>query len=407
MYGWEFPPNFTGGLGIACYGIVHGLLANAVEIALVLPKYPEQADYHVDCFSFNGALEFLSIDRSSFSITNIHSLLRPYIDQQQYEAQLALTLATARQNLENYGYDLVAEVKRYAAIAGKQAALVNHDVIHAHDWLTILAGITARHISGKPLIFHIHALETDRSGEHLNQDIYNIERYGLHAADHVIAVSQYTKNNIVERYSVSPEKITVVHNGLFRHQPIAPLRYALPQHDLKMVLFLGRLTYQKGAFYFIEAAKQILAQRRDIQFVIAGEGDLLSSAIEQVATLKLGTHIHFTHFLDRDAVSRIYDLSDVYVMPSVSEPFGIACLEALEHHVPVIISKQSGVAEVLDNMMTVDFWDTQVLAKQIMALIDQPELRAALLNNIDEKLDQLTWVRLTKKIVGVYHSLVS
>jgi glycogen(starch) synthase len=396
MYGWEFPPNFTGGLGIACYGIVHGLLTNHIEVALVLPRNHAQPEYHIDCFA--------SID-TPFSITSIDSLLKPYIDAKRYQEQLVLELAHLTE-IQPYGYSLLAEVKRYAALAGKQAAHITHDIIHAHDWLTILAGIEARRISGKPLIFQVHALEIDRSGEYLNQDIFNIEQYGLQTADHVIAVSQYTKNRIVSRYGIPAEKVSVAYNGLFRHQRPKKIHPAPINHGLKTVLFLGRLTYQKGAFYFIEAAHKILEQRDDIQFVIAGEGDLLSSAIEHVAYLKLGTKIHFTHFLDRASVSRIYHLSDVYVMPSISEPFGIACLEALEHHVPVIISRQSGVAEVLDCIIAVDFWDTQVLAKKILELIDQPELKEAMLKDIDEKLDQLTWSKLTKKMAELYQQIV-
>jgi glycosyltransferase involved in cell wall biosynthesis len=407
MYGWEFPPNFTGGLGIACYGIVHGLLANEVAIALVLPRHPSQPAYSVHCFSQDDALELLSIDHSSFSVTSIHSLLRPYVDVKRYQEELAVTLATTPKKSHRYGDDLLEEVRRYAMIAGKQAEHVAHDVIHAHDWLTVLAGIEARKISKKPLIFQVHALETDRSGKHLNQEIYNIERYGMEQADHIIAVSQYTKNKIIMRYGISDHKISVSYNGLFRQQRPQKNEVVELKNPLKTVLFLGRLTYQKGVFYFIEAARKILENRQDIQFVVSGEGDLLHSAIEHVASLGLGTHIHFTHFLDRASVSKIYHLSEVYVMPSVSEPFGIACLEALEHHVPVIISKQSGVAEVLDSIITVDFWDTHILAQKIMLLIDEPQLKENLLKNIDQKLDQLTWNNLTKNIVKLYQNLSS
>ncbi len=396
MYGWEFPPNFSGGLGIACYGIVQGMLTNQIEVALVLPWNPTQSKYQTDGFKSINV---------PFSITSIHSLLKPYMDEKQYQAQLIMDDLAHVTEFMHYGDNLMTEVRRYAALASQQAAHVPHDMIHAHDWLTILAGIEARRLSGKPLVFQVHALEIDRSGEALNQEVFDIEQYGLQEADHIIAVSQYTKNRIIERYGVAADKITVAYNGLFRHQH--PKKHAVmaSKNSLKTILFLGRLTYQKGVFYFIEAARSILAKRNDIQFVIAGEGDLLSSAIEQVASLKLGTHIHFTYFLDREAVSKIYHQSDVYVMPSVSEPFGIACLEALEHHVPVIISNQSGVAEVLDCMMTVDFWDTDALEKKIIALIDQPEIREHLLSNIDEKLDQLTWNKLTQSIIAAYEHL--
>ena len=446
MYGWEFPPHFTGGLGIACYGIVHGLLTNKIEVALVLPQNPSLPEHN--------ASGFQSIN-TPFSILSIHSLLKPYIDEKRYQEQLALDLihmtelvsrpantipypvvpakagihVQLDQNtttgmdphfrgddtkvptlqdeaLVEYSDNLVGEVRRYAALASRHALQTSHDVIHSHDWLTILAGIEARRLSGKPLIFQVHALEIDRSDEDLNQDIFRIEHYGLHAADHIVAVSHYTKNRIIERYGIAAEKITVSYNGLFRHQRPQKDVSIVSKNPLKTVLFLGRLTYQKGVFYFIEAARRILETRNDIQFVIAGEGDLLSSAIEQVAHLKLGTNIHFTYFLDRESVSKIYHLSDVYVMPSISEPFGIACLEALEHHVPVIISKQSGVSEILDCMMTVDFWDTELLKKRIVELIDEPEIKKQLLANIDEKLDHLSWEKMTQNIVNCYSNLI-
>lgn len=396
MYGWEFPPNFTGGLGIACYGIVHGLLTNKIEVALVLPRNPAQPEYQASCFQ--------SID-TPFSITSIHSLLKPYIDEKRYQEQLAIDLVHMPE-LPDYGDNLLSEVRRYADLASQQAAQTPHDIIHAHDWLTILAGIEARRVSGKPLIFQVHALEIDRSDENLNQNIFQIEQYGLRAADHIIAVSQYTKNRMIERYGITAEKISVSYNGLFRHQRPQKDASTSSKNTQKTVLFLGRLTYQKGVFYFIEAARSILETRHDIQFVIAGEGDLLSTAIAQVAYLKLGTNIHFTYFLDRESVSKIYHMSDVYVMPSISEPFGIACLEALEHHVPVIISKQSGVSEVLDCIITVDFWDTELLTKRILELVDQPEIKERLLTNIDEKLDHLNWERITQNIIACYTNLI-
>jgi glycosyltransferase involved in cell wall biosynthesis len=398
MYGWEFPPNFTGGLGIACYGIVQGLLANAVEVALVLPhpstnNNPEQP----------LALEIFSIGQqnpSSFSVNMVTSLLKPYIDNQRYQ-QLRLE----NENHEiNFGHTLLAEVHRYAQLASHHAACIDHDVIHAHDWLTILAGVAARKISGKPLIFQVHALETDRCGEQANPDIFAIEQYGLQAADHVIAVSQYTKEQIVTQYGIAPEKITVVYNGIFPNA-IRTSPPTIKNNTLKTVLFLGRLTYQKGVNYFVEAARKILAQRDDIQFVIAGEGDLLAGTMEYVANLRLGTHIHFTHFLNRDEVAEIYQRSDIYVMPSVSEPFGIACLEALANHIPVIVSKQSGVSEVSKSVVIVDYWDTDLLAEKILLLIDKPAFAKQLLSHVDQELAQLTWDKVTLPMIDLYHRL--
>jgi glycosyltransferase involved in cell wall biosynthesis len=407
MYGWEYPPHISGGLGIACYGIVQGLLANAVEVTLVLP----QGVQHFSSANHDGSTLLAFSETINVQLTNkrFTSIIKPYISAQAYlQAKKSLPDDSSESDEENlltqweffFGGELVAEVMRYAMRVGQLAATEPHDVIHVHDWLTILAGVEAKRMSGKPLIFHVHSLEVDRSGEHLNQTIYEIERYGLAQADQIIAVSHYTKNIIVTRYGIAAEKITVVHNGVFPTEIKYKTEQTAPR--IKTVLFLGRVTYQKGPYYFIEAANKVLQQRKDIQFVIAGEGDLWESAIEHVAALRLGQHVHFTGFLDRESVEKIYLLSSIYVMPSVSEPFGISCLEALSHQVPVIISKQSGVAEVLQHAITVDFWDVNELAAKIMALIDHPMLYKELLESSARELATLSWDKAAHNILAVY-----
>ena len=411
MYGWEFPPKITGGLGVACYGIVKSLIAQQIKIWLVLP-HVMHTEHH------EGSDGFITDNQEMFEIiTNVKNndhdikikfvdtILMPYMTAESYSfTKNAVLTDASSQNKEQYGNNLISEIKRYARSAGKIAAQTTHDIIHAHDWLAILAGIEAKKISKKPLVFHVHALETDRSGENLNQEIFDIEKYGFSMSDRIIAVSQYTKNKIVEHYHIDPEKIDVAYNGLFHN----PLKYnpVEPINKQKTVLFLGRITHQKGPFYFIDVARHILSKRKDVQFVIAGTGDLLQDLIEYVAQHKLGRYVHFTGFLGRNLVDKIYLKSNVYVMPSISEPFGISCLEALSNNVPVIISKQSGVAEVLPHAIKVDFWDIHGFSDKILSLLDNPELGETLLHKSKADLDGLLWENSAKSIIQSYLKII-
>ena len=421
MYGWEFPPHISGGLGIACYGIVKGLVAHHINVALVLPQAMWQGNHSE---SGNPAIlvagpskntnAFSPDELEHLGIQYINAILTPYLTDRTYQdlkkecsgqASAILRGDAALDLMVDYGSDLISEAVRYAIQAGALASKTQHDVIHAHDWLTVLAGIEAKKISGKPLIFHVHSLEHDRSGAHLNSAIFDIEHYGLQEADVIITVSQYTKRMIVEKHGISPEKITVVYNGLLvreKQKENKILPYVSFKEKQKTVLFLGRVTYQKGPFYFLDAAYKILNERTDIQFVIAGDGDLLHDLIEYAAQLRIGRHVHFTGFLGRDWVEEIFQLSDVYVMPSVSEPFGISCLEALSYDVPIIISKQSGASEVLNHALKVDFWDIDEMASKIMALVDYPALGLELLKNSEQDLRPLSWNNSSLDIINVY-----
>lgn len=394
MFGWEFPPKISGGLGVACHGIVQSLLAQQIDITLVLP-------FSQDNMTLQEAhLQYLqALDQPTYygeiKIELVNALLRPYFNAQQYASHKKNTKARL------YGEDLLTEIKRYAEQAALIARKATYDVIHVHDWLTVLAGISAKKISGKPLVFHIHALEQDRSPNQQDNNACAIEKRGLEEADIVIAVSYYTKKRIIQEYQIPAEKIQVVYNG----HPGAVLYdindYSLPKENYK-ILFLGRVTEQKGPYYFIKAAEKILSLRRDIEFIIAGEGDQLPYVIETCARLGLASHVHFTGFLDQDEVRSFYQISDVYVMPSVSEPFGIVCLEAIANNLPVILSKQSGVAEVLTHALKVDFWDIDQLAENIMALVDYPALQKEMLPHAKRQLSALTWDVAAQKIITIY-----
>lgn len=397
MYGWEFPPHISGGLGVACYGIVQGLLDLHVDCTLVLP------DLGNEPINMNARLTVIKTQQNSGALTThpINSLLRPYQTGESYQT---LYEQTAQKKI--YGNNLWAEIHRYAEVASQAAVTEKHDLIHAHDWLTILAGVKAKAISGKPLIFHVHALEIDRSGANLCQAVFDIEKFGMEQADAIIAVSQFSKDIMIKHYGIPAEKITVVHNGIFQEKILPLTQNKQMDAPRAIVLFLGRVTQQKGPFYFIEAAINILSKRQDIEFVIAGEGDQLSHMIEKVAAAGISDHVYFTGFLEPKAVKELYQMSHVYVMPSVSEPFGIACLEALSHNLPVIISKQSGVSEVLNHSLKIDYWDVDALATKIMALIDFPALRHEMLMHNQKELTHLSWDIAAAKILAVYEKLL-
>jgi glycogen synthase len=412
MFGWEFPPHISGGLGTACFGMTRALTGMGHEVAFVIPRW--------DGGRHSGAVELVAASQTplgtpdvekpaswkGLTIRSVRSALRPYLDDRHYRS--LLTGQPGSRLLEmtgNYGPDLISEVFRYGTAAGVIARERRFDVIHAHDWMTVFAGVEARRTSGKPFLLHIHALEFDRCGEDINQDIYDIERYGMETADHVIAVSHYTKQTIIGRYGIDPAKITVVHNAVTHHDRIPgdPIRRDPAR---KTVLYLGRITFQKGPDYFVEAAARVLQKLPEATFIMAGAGDMMPQMIERVAELGIGERFHFTGFLTGREVERILAVSDLYVMPSVSEPFGITPLEAMRCDVPVIISRQSGVSEILQHVLKVDFWDVAALADKIIALLRRPALTEEITARSKEELQQIRWEDAALKIVDAYCSLL-
>jgi glycosyltransferase involved in cell wall biosynthesis len=427
MFGWEFPPHVSGGLGTACFGITKALASLGHKIIFVIPKVlGEVGQSHVEFISASE-VPVKKKHRKAFKVFKgldirlIDSYLKPYLSKSQYEDLLrghvvklpahekhrsgtweSLVLEIS----EHYGPNLIAEVVRYAKVAGAIAESQSFDVIHAHDWMTILAGLYAKEVSKKPLILHIHSLEFDRSGEHVNKDIFYIERYGMVSADHIIAVSNYTKNLIVSRYGINPDKISVVHNAVSRTE--APNIYHVGRSpDKKIVLFLGRITFQKGPDFFVEAAAKVLEKLPEVTFVMAGAGDMMPRMIERVAELGIGKNFHFTGFLQGTEVEQIFTMSDLYVMPSVSEPFGISPLEAMIYDIPVIISRQSGVSEILHHALMVDFWDVDDIANKIIAILRYPVLVAEIVERSRDELRNVRWEYAAEKIVEVYRHVLN
>jgi glycosyltransferase involved in cell wall biosynthesis len=422
MFGWEFPPHISGGLGTACYGLVKGMNHHNQEVIFVVPKLWGDEEPLADFVNASAVTIDYREKRfkkfwKNLTYLEVSSFLVPYLGPEQFKKFTDYAIHDRTDVEESifsnkfefsgkYGKNLMEEVSRYALVAAQIARDKNNfDIIHAHDWLAFPAGIAAKEISGKPLVVHVHATEYDRSGETVNQPVYDIERAGMHAADHVVAVSQLTKNIIIRKYGIPASKVTVLHNAVLDASIIkSEYEKKVPE---KIVTFLGRITFQKGPEYFVEAAKIVIDRDPNVRFVMAGNGDLLNRMIDRVAELRMATKFHFTGFLKGDDVDHMYAISDVYVMPSVSEPFGIAPLEAVRHNTPVIISKQSGVAEVLRNAIKVDFWDVDSMADAIFALLHYEGISKMFRELGSEELKKLKWEHVAAKLVTVYEKTLA
>ncbi len=403
MFGWEFPPTISGGLGTACFGMTRALVERGHRVSFVVPSLPvSNRESHVELLAAHDFSAGSETHHAGITVGPVESPLRPYMAPEQYRAVLGGSLL---ESPEHYGTDLFDEVRRYGEAAGAISRRHPFDVIHAHEWLSVHAALRARQESGRPFILHIHALEFDRSGGSGNPDICAVEKLGLTEADHVIAVSHYTKGMIVERYGIDAGKVTVVHNAVSRGEAAGTYR-VVKQPGEKIVLFLGRITHQKGPGYFVEAASRVLRVLPGVTFVMAGSGDLMPQMVERVAELGMGGRFLFTGFLRGDEVERMYAASDLYVMPSVSEPFGIAPLEAMLYDVPVIIARQSGVAEVLHHALTVDYWDVGELANKICAALTYDALTREMIERSREELKAITWDRAARQIEEVYRKVI-
>ncbi len=427
MLGWEFPPFISGGLGTACYGLTRAMSRVGVDILFVLPRaVPQQYSSHVRLASnatnrILGSYEYLLDEFEHVRFKAVPCCLQPYQTPANYletlrstganeslkysEVNESLNILSMTNSGSNYGGDLYQEVHRYADLACSVALCEEFDVIHAHDWMTYPAGIAVSRLTGKPLVVHIHSTEFDRSGEHVNQMVYDIERQGLHYADGVIAVSQLTKKIVVNRYSVDERKIHVVYNAIERNGGFVKANSAGIQKDEKIVLFLGRITMQKGPEYFLAAAKKVLELMDNVKFVMAGSGDMIRRTIEMAAEMGIGHKVLFTGFLRGDDVDKVFRMADLFVMPSVSEPFGLVPLEALRNDVPVLISKQSGVSEVLTHVLKVDFWDVNEMANKIVAVLRHPPLQATLREHGNYEVRKLSWESSAQQCMDVYRSI--
>lgn len=422
MFGWEFPPFNSGGLGTACLGLTKGLSSLGVDVTFVIPKAPKglaAQHSHVNitvASRVKPTQETINKSLPHIHFEEVRTLLTPYMTESEYLAKYKASLKEEmlRRGITEtedhgtdttvYGKDLYSEVIRYSNKAALIASQKEFDVIHAHDWMTYKAGIVAKAVSNKPLVLHIHATEFDRTGGNCNQTVYDIEREGFHAADKILAVSNLTRDTVIQKYGVPPDKVSVVHNAVEFSNKHIECSSKLSQTD-KIVLFLGRITLQKGPEYFVQAAAKVLTKLPNTTFVVAGNGDMEHRMIDLAADLGIGKKMIFTGFLRGDDIDRAYKMADLYVMPSVSEPFGITPLESMRNGTPVLISRTSGVSEVVTHALKVDFWDIHQMASKMISVLKYAPLHECLRDNGSKEVCKFDWKNPAQLCVQAYHEV--
>lgn len=420
MFGWEFPPHISGGLGTACKGLTKALAGfPELEVTFVVPKvWGDEDSEHVQLLDA-GKVKVLhrqiQFDDAASKIEyyELQSDLIPYLGTNEFY-ELTSQINCGNERLAEvtddgtflfsgeYSHTLFQEIRNYALVAETLARELEFDVIHAHDWMTFPAAMAAKKISGKPLVVHLHSTEFDRSGPNPNPVIQSLENEGLQAADQIIAVSNLTKDILIHHYQIDPSRITTVYNAVDK---VEYSRYHRQKPKSKAVTFMGRITMQKGPGYFVEAANLVLQRFPEVKFIMGGKGDLRELMMKRATELGILGRISFPGFIPDSEVPEFFRHSDVFVMPSVSEPFGIVALEAIQAGVPVILSKESGVSEVIQHALKVDYWDVEAMADAICQLLSDQHFSKKLCHNASKEILQLSWERSAEKLVGIYKSL--
>ena len=423
MFGWEFPPHISGGLGTASYGLTKGMATlDDLEVIFVVPKAWGDEDQSI--VRLVGANKvpvaykriYYKGTRRPIEKIEISSKIIPYTDPEDFWRIVSSEISGHRLFIQTnkkgmvdfsgrYDRNLLDEIYKYSIVASVIAEENEFDIIHAHDWLTYPAGIAAMEVSGKPLVIHVHATDFDRSGGNVNPDVYRIEKSGMDAASKIITVSNLTRDIVINKYNIHPDKVETVYNAV---EPV-DISNDIVVHkgfDEKVVTFLGRITLQKGPEYFIEAAYKVLKVMKNVRFVMAGSGDMMERMMRRAASLRITDRFHFTGFLKGRDVFTMLAMSDVYIMPSVSEPFGISPLEAMQSNVPVIISKQSGVAEILTHAVKTDFWDIDAMADAIYGILNYPALSSMFIKNGKEEVISLKWDNSARHVKDIYERII-
>lgn len=414
MFGWEFPPHILGGLGTASYGLTKGMHANGdMDITFVIPKPhgDEEKGFAQIIGACNTPVAWRDVSWD-YVASRIGNVMDPqlYFDLRDHIYAdfnyMRLNDLGCIEFSGRYPDNLMEEINNYSIVAGVIARTVPCDIIHSHDWLTYPAGIHAKNVTGKPLVIHVHATDFDRSRGNVNPTVFAIEKDGMENADHIICVSDLTRRTVIDKYGINPAKVTTVHNAVI---PLSEDLLNIPRRPTKdkVVTFLGRITMQKGPEYFVEAAAKVLKKNKNVRFVMAGSGDMMDAMIQLVAKRDIADRFHFTGFLKGKQVYEMLRDSDVYIMPSVSEPFGISPLEAMEMGVPSIISKQSGCAEILDNVVKIDYWDIDAMADAIHSIISYPAFHETLRRDGIEEIKGITWEKAGKKVIDIYKNVIA
>ncbi len=404
MLSWEFPPNISGGLGVACYGLSRALARQGAKITFVVPSPVPRSPKFLRLISSQS----IAIEKSESSQQkelDFEQFPSAYFDPDEYQLWLQEAYDSGYSKVQIYGPDLFSEIERFSRAVAELAEREYFDIIHCHDWLTIKAGIEAKKRLGCPLVFHIHSIEYDRNPTP-NPKICELERQGVGFADVVICVSNYTKRRVMEFYQAPESKLRVIYNGIELKTSSPPLRSKKKRKRFQQIIFLGRLTWQKGPEYFIETARLMLEKRRDLRFIFIGWGDLVYQLVERVAELGLGSHILFAGFLEERAVKKLVSRSDLFLLTSVSEPFGLAVLEAIIQGVPAVISAQSGVSEILEAVPRANYWESERYCEYALELLSSPELCQKQILSSWEKIKEFSWERAGRLCREQYQKLL-
>jgi len=408
MLGWEFPPVASGGLGVASKALAEGILKNGEDITFVLPSFIGKRVFEKG-LQTNLKVLFNDEDLDFTVVQKVKTLIpSPYTNEKEYqEVREAYTQKHEKQAQEKsiYGKDLLTEINRYAEELAQLKFEKKYDIIHAHDWITAPAGVRLKEVLGLPLVIHVHATEFDRSGAGYQNEIAAIEKRCWEVADKLIAVSHYTKSIVVGKYGIDPNKIEVVHNGKEDYMPPENWKYRC-RKDKQTVLFLGRITMQKGPDWFLRVAEKVLAKKKDVQFLVAGSGDMMPKIIDEIVAKGFHKDVFCMGMLNKDQCDIAFRNSDVFIMPSLSEPFGLVALEALQRGCAVILSTTSGAREVLANSLQANFWDVEKMANHILASLEYPAIRNTMVDAGNREIENLTWDRQAQRTIEVYKKCI-
>ncbi len=417
MLGWEFPPAINGGLGVACHDLCKAMTAHA-KVIMIIPQ--NTVGFKMDNCDLVGLNQVNSLTlppvnqaySSDFfdDVNLIPANLNPYYFEEvkksnpERKSHLRnISTEGSTQNIsfqidELYGKDLISKVIEFGNIAAQYALTKDFDIIHAHDWMTMVAGMKIKALTGKPLVVHIHSLEIDRGGENSRGPVFELEKRGMEAADVIMPVSDFTGNIIQKYYGIPAEKIVTIHNGI---RPVKAYRSEKPFKE-KLVVFVGRLTRQKGPSRLVDIASKVIKHTPDVRFAIAGTGEKSQTMLQKSSTYRIGNRFHLTGFQKHENVQYLLSMADAYCMPSVSEPFGLSAMEAVQFGVPCIISKQSGVAEVLHGAMKFDFWDVDRAADYLINALYDDVLKKKIVKDAYRDLENISWELSAQKVINAY-----
>lgn len=405
MFGWDFSTRLTSGLGTACFGLTKALTELGIEVNYILPQKNQKTkngDSHTKGIEFNSAPAINGLIET-LNFIQIPSFLSPYSPYTQQSVEYT----NQKTPIKSSGQQLLTGLQTYASLSGEKIKGLDYDIIHAHDWPGFPAALAAKHSSNKPLIIQVHSTEIDRWGDHANNLIYNLEKKGFEMASFIIAVSNYTKNMLVEKYQIDPAKIAVIYPGFSSQIPYSQRSISLPAFEEKIITFCGRFAWQKGPKYFVNIASKLLEKQQNLRFIMAGEGSLRTSMIELVAKMGISRYFHFPGHLKHQEIAALYQVSDILLAPSESEPFGLVALEAALAGIPVIINKHAGITEVLPNLYKYDCKETDAVAAEIVNMLNETATTAEAVETNRNAASKLTWERAAKEVLNLYLSVLN